>query len=228
MLRLAAQHGTTDLVATPHANLEYRFEPARIAALAAELRLRDSSGIRLYLGCDFHLAYENLEDAFRHPRKYTIAQGPYLLVEFSDLLILKTTSEIFASLLAAGMIPVITHPERNLLLQQRLEDLRRWVDQGCGIQVTAQSLLGEFGSKARKFSEVLMDEQLVHVVASDAHDVERRPPRLDSAFAHVAQRWSDASAQLLFRDNPAAVLAGAAWKGRSEKRSGGLFSFLRR
>lgn len=227
MLRLAGQHGTTDIVATPHANLEYRFDGERNEALRAELMSRSDSGVRVHLGCDFHLAFENIEDALRHPRKYTINGGNYLLVEFSDLIIFKTTSDIFGNLLGAGMIPVITHPERNLLLQQRLKEIREWVGMGCGIQVTAQSLLGDFGSKARKFSETLMDEGLVHVIASDAHDPVRRPPVLDKARDEVAGRWGERTAALCLSMNPGAVLSGLPWQGVSEKRKRhwfGIFS----
>lgn len=212
MLRLAGRTGTTDIVASPHANLEYRFDPDTIARHAAALNERNDSGVRLHLGCDFHLAFENIQDALRHPRKYTIAGGPYLLVEFSDLLILKTTSQIFADLLSAGMRPVITHPERNPLLQQRLPELREWVDMGCALQLTGQSLLGDFGERARKFSERLMAEGLAHVVASDAHDLKRRPPSLDRAFQHVASRWGQPEATRLFVDNPGAILRGQDWQ----------------
>lgn len=226
MLRLAARTGTTDIVASPHANLEYRFDPELIARHAAALNERNDSGVRLHLGCDFHLAFENIQDALRHPRKYTIAGGPYLLVEFSDLLILKTTAQIFADLLTAGMRPVITHPERNPLLQQRLPELREWVDMGCALQLTGQSLLGDFGERARKFSERLMDEGLAHVVASDAHDLNRRPPNLDRAFAHVATRWGQPEATRLFVANPGAILRGEDWQpGQPHKRRSwfGLF-----
>lgn len=226
MLRMAAAHGTTDIVATPHANLEYRFDAERNAELKAALEAENPSGVRLHLGCDFHLSFENIEDALRHPQKYTIDGGRYLLVEFSDLIIFKTTSEIFGNLLGAGMIPVITHPERNLLLQQRLGELREWVGMGCGIQVTAQSLLGDFGSKARKFAETLMDESLVHVIASDAHDPVHRPPVLDRAFEQVQDRWGEATAQCLFVGNPGAVLSSGAWTGTSEKRKRGWFGIF--
>ncbi len=227
MLRMAGAHGTTDIVASPHANLEYQFDAALIAERKAMLEARNDSGVRVHLGCDFHLQYENIEDAIRNPRKYTIAGGPFLLVEFSDLLIFKTTSQIFNDLLSAGMRPVITHPERNSLLQQRLRELNEWVEMGCSIQVTGQSLLGEFGSKALKFAETLMDEGLVQFVASDGHDLKRRPPVMDAAFAHVHKRWGAATAELLFRDNPGAVLCGADLRGSSVPRKKGLFSLFR-
>lgn len=227
MLRLAGRHGTTDIVATPHANLEYHFDPALIAERKAEIDARNDSGVRVHLGCDFHLQYENIEDALRNRRKYTIAGGPYLLVEFSDLLILKNTSQIFEDLLSAGMIPVITHPERNSLLQQRLAELKSWVEMGCSIQVTGQSLEGDFGSRAQKFAEVLMDEPLVHFVASDGHDLRRRPPVMDSAYQLVERRWDPETADILFRKNPEAVLLGNELVGVSKPRKRGFFSFFR-
>jgi protein-tyrosine phosphatase len=227
MLRAAARHGTTDIVASPHANLEYKFVPAVIEAKLNELRASNDSGVRIHGGCDFHLQYENIEDALKHPRRYTIAGQCYLLVEFSDLLILKNTTDIFASLLGAGMRPVITHPERNLLLQQRIDSLREWVAMGCAIQVTSQSLLGHFGTKASRFSHTLMDARLVHAIASDAHDLKRRPPILDEAADYVRKHWSNLDADLLFRDNPAMMLRGEDLLGASQprpKRFFGLFS----
>ena len=226
MLRMAGRHGTTDIVASPHANLEYRFDPELIAERKAALEERNDSGVKVHMGCDFHLQYENIADALKNPRKYTIAGGPYLLVEFSDLLILKTTPQIFGDLLAAGMVPVITHPERNMLLQMRIKALSEWVEMGCSIQVTGQSLEGVFGSKARAFSEKLMDEGMVHFIASDAHDLRRRPPVMDSAFKLVEKKWGEETANCLFVGNPGAVLRGDKLAGASKPRKRGFFSFF--
>src|SRR6266853_3830200 len=145
MVRMAAEHGTTDLVATPHANLEYKFDPQRIAERLAEIQAASGTTLNLHTGCDFHLSYDNVQDAVAHPRKYTIRQQNYLLVEFSDMLIFVNTSEIFGRLLDGGMIPVITHPERNALLRQRLENIAEWVAAGARVQVTGQSVTGGFG-----------------------------------------------------------------------------------
>lgn len=216
MLRMAAEHGTTDLVCTPHANLTYKFEPEQIATRLAELTQEVDGSIRLYSGCDFHLSYENIQDAIEHPTKYTINHSCYMLVEFSDLLIFRNTGDIFYRLAEAGMIPVITHPERNSLLRQRLEEIRRWVEEGACVQVTAQSLLGEFGRRALDFSRNLLDEGLVHFIASDAHDTQRRPPRLDQACSWLAQNYGAATAEALCIANPRAVLTGERLPGIKE------------
>lgn len=208
MLRMAAETGTTDIVATPHSDLAFAFQPELAAERLAELREASGGVPRLHTGCDFHLHYENVQDALAHPARYTINHQSYLLVEFSDLVVFNNSGQILGALLAAGMRPIITHPERNSLLQQRLPLLAEWVGGGCSLQVTAQSLLGEFGRAAKDTSEELMKRGLVHFIASDAHDCEHRPPRLDLAYAHVARRWGPQTADRLLVHNPAAALVG--------------------
>ncbi len=209
MIRMAAAHGTTALVATPHSSPEYRFEPELIAERLAKLVEASEGALELYSGCDFHLSYDNIQDAILNPRKYTINQKNYLLVEFSDLLIFKNTPEIFARLAGAGMIPVVTHPERNGLLRQRLEEIAAWVESGASVQVTAQSLTGEFGRKAEEFCRMLLDRGLVHFTASDGHDCERRPPRMDQARAWLTENYGEAVSEALCVTNPRAAVTGS-------------------
>jgi protein-tyrosine phosphatase len=207
MLRIAAAGGTTDIVATPHANSEFAFQPDRIAEKLAELNAA-SPAVRIYTGSDFHLQYENIQDAIEHPAKYTINQKNYLLVEFSDMLIFNTTSDIFYQLRSAGMVPIITHPERNWLLQKRFDELGQWVMEGAKIQVTAQSLHGRFGRRAKEFAEKLMKAGLVHFIASDAHGTQDRTPDLRQAFEYVTGKYGRERAEQLFVTNPRAVLHG--------------------
>jgi protein-tyrosine phosphatase len=208
MLRTAARTGTTDIVVTPHANLEFRFDPQLVDAGIAELQGITGTLIRIHRGCDFHLYFDNIEDALAHPSKYTVNGKSYLLVEFPDLLIAQSTPQIFCRLIRAGMIPIITHPERNFLLHTRLDQIKTWVGLGCLVQVTGQSFLGRFGSEARDIARKLLERGLVHFVASDAHDASDRTPRLDEAYRHVAARWGAKRAELLFVTNPGAVLTG--------------------
>src|SRR5258708_7805361 len=106
MVRMAAEHGTTDLVATPHANPTYRFDPVLIKERLAEIAEASGNVLRLHTGCDFHLSFDNIQDAIANPRKYAINHQRYVMVEFSDLLIFNNTSEIFSRLQEAGMTPV--------------------------------------------------------------------------------------------------------------------------
>ena len=208
MVQMAAANGTTDLVATPHANPTYRYDPELIRTRLAEIAAATGNVLRLHAGCDFHLSYDNIQDAIVDPHKYTINRFCYLLVEFSDLLIFNNTPEIFARLQDKGMVPIITHPERNALLRQKIDQIAKWVEAGAYVQVTAQSVLGEFGNGARDFSETLLDRGLVHFIASDGHDVQRRPPRLDKAYAWLKKHRGEEIAEALCVANPRATLRG--------------------
>lgn len=210
MIDVARAAGTTALVASPHADTQFAYEPERIEELLAEARSLAGPGIALVRGCDFHLMSANVEAALKDPERFTIGGKGYLLMELSDMLIFPNTGQLWEELEAAGMRIILTHPERNPLLRQRIELIEEWVSQGRYMQVTAQSLLGVFGPKAFDFAKKLLDRGLVHFLASDAHNVKHRPPRLDQGFDWIARHYSHRLAQLLCVDHPRAVLAGEA------------------
>jgi protein-tyrosine phosphatase len=208
MVKLAHAAGTTDIVATPHANHQYVFSPELIATKMSELQRGTGNLLNIHSGCDFHLSAANIQDALRNPAKYAINHRSYVLVEFSDFLIPPTIEKIFDEMLAAGMIPVITHPERNRLLHDQEHRIRAWIEHDCLVQITAQSLLGFFGRSAKTFAEMLMKNGLVHFVASDGHDLKNRPPVLAEAYRYVADTFGAAQAESLFVTNPKAAIAG--------------------
>ena len=208
LVRMAAAAGTTDIVASPHANQKYAFDPRLVERRIGEVQAACGRTPRIYHGCDFHLTSENIEDAVRARQRYTINHKTYLLVEFSDLMIPKTTDEIFARLIHAKMRPIVTHPERNQLLQSRLDDLEAWVAQGVLMQITAQSFLGRFGRTANRVADELMGRGLVHFVASDAHDVKWRTPDMTEPCRYVKKKFGDEAAARVFEENPRSAIAG--------------------
>lgn len=208
MVKIAAESGTTDIVATPHANTRFTFDPELIDRKIAELQAAAGPVPRIHRGCDFHLTVENIEDALAQPAKYTINNKRYLLVEFSDAFIPDTTHEIFDRFQAAGFTPVVTHPERNVLLRAQIDRLQSWVEKGCLVQITAQSLLGRFGRTARRSASQLLQRNLVHFVASDAHDTKHRPPALNDAYTYVSRAWGEERAEAVFVTAPRAAILG--------------------
>jgi protein-tyrosine phosphatase len=226
MARMAAAAGTTDIVASPHSNDEFRFDPLRVETKIAELQAAVGDSPVIHYGCDFHLNLENIQDALSSPGKYSIDHRGYLLVEFSDHLIPKTTTDIFAALIASGMRPVITHPERNPLLRERLGGLEEWISQGCLVQVTAQSLLGNFGRRAKAAADTMMHRGLVHVLASDAHDLKHRPPLLRPAYDHVTEHYGRETAARLCVENPQSILCGKPIQSVARKAKSKLWCSL--
>jgi protein-tyrosine phosphatase len=208
MLQLAAEAGTTDIVATPHANSEFEFRPDVNQERIAELQRQAPPGLRIHSGCDFHLSYENVEDAFKNPQRYTVNGLNYLLVEFPDGNMIPNIGEVFDRLIGMGVYPIITHPERNWMIQQNFETLEGWVRQGALVQVTGGSLTGRFGKPAHKFAVQIIEAGLCHFVASDAHDPKDRHPKLENAYDFVRGKWGEDTAQRLFVQNGQAVIDG--------------------
>jgi protein-tyrosine phosphatase len=208
MAEMAIADGVTHIVGTPHANSTYKFDPELIRQRRDELQSAVGDRLTLATGCDFHLSYENLQDLQRNPKKYTIHQKNYLLVEFAEFAIPPSMDDALHQLQLAGLSPIITHPERNALLRAQPERMHRWLHQGCHVQITAQSILGRFGSAAQHRAEQWLEEGRVHFVASDAHNLKSRPLQLRAAYGKVAERRGEAVAQALFQDNPLAAFEG--------------------
>ncbi len=208
MAEMAIADGTTHLVATPHANGEYPFNPERIAALCRELQNKVGDRLKLATGCDFHLSYENLQDIPTNTSKYTINQKKYLLVEFADFSIPPSADDTLHRLHLMGLSPIITHPERNRLIRSQPERLRRWLHQGCYVQITAQSLLGKWGEGTKKQVEEWLDLDIVHFSRAMRTIPGTRPPLLGEAYKVVAERRGAAVAKALFEENPLAAFEG--------------------
>ena len=220
MAEIAIADGITHIVCTPHSSHRYFFDPERNATLFAELQdavtTRFGEAITLGLGCDFHLMFDNIEDAQRHPTRYTINGHNYLLVEFPDSAISPNTPQTFYQLSLSGMTPIITHPERNPILARQPERMAEWLNAGALIQVTASSLTGRFGQQAERSAHWLLDHRWVHFLATDAHDIESRPPRLRPAFDWVAEQYDPATAERLCITNPRAAFYGEALGPQAE------------
>jgi protein-tyrosine phosphatase len=208
MAEMAIADGITHVVGTPHANSQYKFDPELIRQRREELQAAVGDRLKLATGCDFHLSIDNLRDIEKNLQKYTINQKSYLLVEFADFSIPPSMDDTMHRLHLMGLSPIITHPERNAMLRTKPERMYRWLHQGSYVQITAQSILGRFGSAARERAEQWLDEDRVHFIASDAHNVKGRPLQLREAFNAVAERRGEQVAQALFIDNPLAAFEG--------------------
>jgi len=208
MCRIAFQDGITHIVATPHANETYSFNREILTAHLQNLSERVGHALSFSLGCDFHLSYDNLADAMGFPTRYTINRGPYLLVEFSDFGIPPQVSSHLFGLRNIGIIPVITHPERNPILQHNPGQVLVWVRQGCAVQATASAFTGFWGEQARRCALWLLEREAVHVLATDAHDDRRRVPILSEARSLISKCFGLDVARALVEDNPGAIVAG--------------------
>jgi protein-tyrosine phosphatase len=211
MAKLAVADGITHIVCTPHANGHYDFDPAVNAARIEELRARlagQNIPLTLGNGCDFHLSFDNVTQAKLSPARFSINGLGYLLVEVPDYGLPPGLTETFYELRLAGLIPILTHPERNPTLQHDPARMKDWIRGGLLIQVTADSLTGHKGRQAERMALQLLEDRWVHFLATDAHNTTSRPPRMRDAHNLVATRFSASYAHALCVTNPLAAFLG--------------------
>ena len=208
MCRMAAADGIMHTVATPHANHRYHYDREYLNRVVGELRQRSGGRPQLSLGCDFHLSYDNFEDLLTRPEKYLIEGSRSLLVELNNYSIPASIDDCITRLVGMGITPILTHPERNPILQRSPDRVLQWVEEGCVVQVTAGVLTGSWGEHSWRTAEWLLKRQAVHVLATDAHDTKRRVPILSEARKLVADDYGEDVARALVEDNPRALVSG--------------------
>jgi protein-tyrosine phosphatase len=211
MAKMAAADGITHIVCSPHSNGSYNYDPPIIDAKIVELQERldrDSVGVKLGRGCDFHMSYENIQEAKVDPTKFSINGLGYLLVEVPDYGLPRGLTEIFYQLQLAGLTPILTHPERNPTLQNDKDRIAEWLQRGVLVQVTAGSVLGRMGKHAERMAHELLENRWVHFLATDAHNTTSRAPKMREAMELVATKYGPDYAHLLCVSNPLAVFMG--------------------
>jgi protein-tyrosine phosphatase len=209
MCRMAVADGIEHIVATPHANDRYAYDRPSLLSSLDHLRELIGHKPQLSLGCDFHLSYENMKAALARPNEFTIQGTRYLLVELSNFSIPAQVDEFFTQLKSAGLTPILTHPERNPILQQSAKRVLQWIGLGCAVQVTASSLTGSWGERAWSTAKWLLEREAVHVLSTDAHDTKHRPPVLSAGRQEAEEICGPKVAKALVDDNPRAVVCGS-------------------
>ena len=210
--RAAAADGITVLAATPHVRDDYPTTAELMEERLAEVQAAAEGVIRVVPGGELDLA--ELDRPLDELRRFGLGGSPrYLLVETPYVGWPLDFAERVFRLASAGMRAVIAHPERNPDVQDRPELVEQLIAAGALIQLTAASVDGRFGTRARKSSELLIERGHAHLVASDAHEAAVRAIGLSSAVAAIGD---DALARYLTHDVPAAILDGAEPPTRPE------------
>ena len=234
MCRIGYGDGIRTIVATPHMlNGVYRNNRATLLARVRELNaalehggvktppskgespLHDSSPIpnprsplRILPGADVHLTEEILRH-LKQDRLMTLGDGKkFILIEFPSQGIPYRVEKVLFQMIVEGIIPIISHPERNPEIGRKPIRYYEMIRMGCLGQVTAMSLTGGFGPSVRQLAEKLLIHRLVHIIASDAHSIEGRPPILTPGVNAASKLVGRGEALRMVTEHPGAILEG--------------------
>ncbi|MFA5685261.1 MAG: CpsB/CapC family capsule biosynthesis tyrosine phosphatase [Lysobacteraceae bacterium] len=212
MARVAVADGIRVTACTPHIYPGlYENDAAGIRRAMAEFRRElDREGIPLQLveGADVHLC-PDLLDGLRGGRIPTLARSRYFLFEPPHHVAPPRLENVVFDLVAAGYVPVLTHPERLTWIDTHYSVFAKLVHGGAWMQLTAGAITGRFGRRPRYWAERMLDENLVHIIATDAHRADKRPPLLAEAREAVAPRVGAGAADDMVNRRPQAILQNA-------------------
>ena len=231
MARMALADGIQHLACTPHIvpgvyNNSGPDIAARVTAMAERLET-EGLALTLWPGADVHVD-PGLVGQLQSGAVPTLGGSRYFLLEPPHNVAPPRLPELVQELIKAGFVPIITHPERLTWIESQYELILRLVRSGALIQLTAGSITGGFGKRPQYWSERMLDEGIVDIIASDAHNTSGRPPILSVARAAAARRLGEAEAIELVYNRPARVLRNEPMPVRAKAISPQLHATSRR
>ena len=213
MAQKAVAEGITHILVTPHHNNGKYLNPkaAVVAATEALQTELDNRGINLtlYPSQEVRINGDLLKDIENEDILFVDEESRYLLIEFPTLSIPEYTEVLFFKLRQKGITPVIVHPERNQAIIDDPNILLPFIERGALAQVTAASYMGVFGKDIARLSFRLIEANLVHIIASDAHNTQGRGFYCKKAFARLEKQFGSEKV-LYFQENAKNLLNGDA------------------
>lgn len=213
MARCAVDDGITVTACTPHI-YPGLYENNRDSIMAAidsfrQVLASENIPLRLVEGADTHLA-PDLAGQIKAGKVPTLNGSRYFLFEPPHHIEPPRIEHTVFALIAAGYVPVITHPERLTWIEENYAVFGRMVQSGAWMQITAGSLTGRFGARPQYWAERIMDEGLCHILATDSHHIKRRPPLLAEARDTAVKRLGRIEAEHMVLTRPQGILDNIA------------------
>ncbi|QII82429.1 tyrosine-protein phosphatase [Jeotgalibaca arthritidis] len=211
MAELAVAEGITHILATPH-HKNGKFENIKYDIIKHVNDLQDELDKRhidltVFPGQEVRLYGEVLDDIEKDEILFTDEGNHYLLIEFPTMTIPAYAETLFFQIQQNGITPVIVHPERNQEIIDNPDRLLEFVERGAVAQLTASSYIGVFGKEIAKLSSQLIEANLVHVLASDAHNTRGRSFNMKEAFRKMEKEFGYEKT-IMFKQNAKDLING--------------------
>jgi protein-tyrosine phosphatase len=210
MCRLSVQDGIHTIIATPHAHdhIHETHAPELLQQKVDELNALLNGNPKIELGCELRFTHEVVRNVCQRKSAPTLANGPYVLVEFPHAVVPPGSERALFELMSHQIRPIIAHPERNIMLMSQPERFYELVEIGVLGQADTGSFTGQFGTKVQKAARIMLENGLLHFVASDCHNTRNRLPGMSAAVAAIAEMVGDEYASAMSQSNPQAILDG--------------------
>ena len=210
LLKMAVENGTTDIIATPHVidvstNLTWdaiRRHVEELQKIADEQEIP----IRIYPGAETELNWDLLELIRKDHSAFCLAGSRYCLMEMPSLMLPANLEEMIYELQLMDIVPVLAHPERQMQLMENPEKLLALLKRGCMAQSNGGSLTGVFGPKPHAKVHMLINNNMVAFLGSDAHNLRHRNTNLAGAREKLVKHWGKPCATEILETRPRYIL----------------------
>lgn len=211
MVEKAIDQGITHILCTPHHNNGKYINSkssiiTQVASLQKEIDKRKLP-LTLFEGQEVRITGTLIDEIKTDNILFTDIEDTYILIEFPTLDIPAYTEQLFYELRSLNKIPIIVHPERNAKFRENPDLLVPFLDMGCLAQLTAPSYVGIFGKSIQKTAKLMVEHNLVQMVASDAHGVHKRNFYLKEAYKQIRKDFGDKKVEV-FLENAKRVING--------------------
>ena len=236
MLKIAAGQGITDICATSHFSelIRPQTENDYFSKLKVLREEADKANLGLLLHSGAEIMYHHyIVETVKKSRVGTLAgHGLYVLMEYPMILTPAGAEQAIFDLSMENFLPIIAHPERYSTVMEKPSRALKFIRHGGLLQVNTGSILGKFGKTVQKAAMWLLEEQLVHFIASDAHTPRGRTFKLAESAEYLKTHLDKTYIDQLVRYNPAAVVENRPLDSieldEREQESSGLLSRFRK
>lgn len=209
MLRIAANSGITDIIATPHFKAGRRnASPATIRKRIREVQaMAEQCGIsiNLYPGNEI-LYFSDFEEVIEEERFCTMNDSQYVLIEFMPSEYFRTIRNALDHVMGLGYLPIIAHVERYGCMLEDWKSVECIRSMGVEIQINAASVTGRTGHKIKKFVSQLLDRELVDYIGTDAHGSKARTPDMQKCYKQLCKKYDLSYVDKILRGNAMKLL----------------------
>lgn len=209
MARLAENSGVNHVVTSSHGNYygytlgEYKEAFGRLQRILKERQI----SVTLYPGMEIFLD-DDVPDLLAKKQLLSLNGTNYLLVEFPFEESVGNVCRRIGTLQKMQYRVILAHPERYLFIQKDLELAYYLAEQGCVLQVNLGSLTGDFGRQCRKMAIQMLDDSLVRVLATDAHDTRYRTNDVREGLKFLKKHYPSRDIRLWLSENPSRIIKG--------------------
>ena len=209
MAKIAESEGITKIVNTSHCHFDFKYKKGNELKLELEkfnqVLKEENINIEVLLGNELYYTSDLIE-RFNELDFFSMNNSKYILMEFSPINFPKNIEDVIYEIKIRGYIPIIAHAERYKQVQEDVNIMLDCIKEGALIQVNASSILGKNGENVEDTSKKLLDNNMVHFVATDAHSSNRRRPLIKDSYNYILKNYGKEVSEKLFIENPTAVI----------------------